>query len=137
MINIDPHQLRYDPMIRVYTVHWELFYGIIVMYTIINDEMMLHKPYTIVESKNPYTMMLEVWYWKYKRYMTWWKECARKHSTGFFLLILRTFHQVLGIALYIMFTINNNDIASNMLIAIVFFCNIIIIDGRHYTYTHT
>ena len=35
--------------------------------------------------------------------------------------ILRTFHQVLGIALCIMFTINNNDIASNMLIVIVFY----------------
>ena len=57
----------------------------------------------------------------------------RMRSTGFFLLILRTFHQVLGIALYIMFTINNNDIASNMLIAIVFY---IIIDDKHYTYTH-
>ena len=42
---------------------------------------------------------------------------------GFFLPLLRTFHQVLGIALCIMFTINNNDIASNMnmLIAIVFY----------------
>ena len=48
------------------------------------------------------------------------KECTRKHSTGF-LPILRTFHHVLGIALCIMFTINNNDIASNMLIAIVFY----------------
>jgi hypothetical protein len=53
--------------------------------------------------------------------MTWWKECTRKLSTGFFLPILRTFHQVLGIALCIMFTINNNDIASNMLIVIVFY----------------
>jgi hypothetical protein len=42
--SIDPHQLRYDPMVRVYAVHWELFYGIIVMHIIINDEMMLHNP---------------------------------------------------------------------------------------------
>ena len=53
--------------------------------------------------------------------MTWWKECTRKSSTAFFLPILITFHQVLGITLCIMFTINNNDIASNMLIAIVFY----------------
>ena len=53
--------------------------------------------------------------------MTLWKECTRKHSTSVFLPILRTFHQVLGIALCIMFTINNNDIASNMLIVIVFY----------------
>jgi len=36
------HQLRYDHIVRVYRVHWELFDGIFVMHTIINDEMMLH-----------------------------------------------------------------------------------------------
>ena len=36
------HQLRYDHIVRVYRVHWELFDGIFVIHTIINDEMMLH-----------------------------------------------------------------------------------------------
>jgi hypothetical protein len=52
--------------------------------------------------------------------MTWWKECTPKLSTGFLLPIPRFLRQVLGITLRIMFTINNNHIASNMLIAIVF-----------------
>ena len=34
--NIDPHQLRHHPIVRVYKVLYELFYGIIVMHTIIN-----------------------------------------------------------------------------------------------------
>ena len=37
-----PHQLRYDHIVRVYRVHSELFDGIVVMHTVINDEMMLH-----------------------------------------------------------------------------------------------
>jgi hypothetical protein len=39
--NIDPHQLRHHLMVRVYKVLYELFYGIIVMHTIINDATLL------------------------------------------------------------------------------------------------